>query len=76
MTRYFFDIVGHGRSQLDYKGRVLPTPESAHDAAETMAFDLAVTSESETIGWAVNVSNTEGQKLFSIPVQASYLAAA
>ena len=76
MTRYFFDIVGHGRSQLDYTGRVLPTPESANDAAETMAFDLAVTSESETIGWAVNVSNTEGQKLFSIPVHGSYLAAA
>jgi hypothetical protein len=50
MTRYFFDIVGHGRSQLDYQGRVLPTAESAHDAAETMAFDLAVRSENETIG--------------------------
>jgi hypothetical protein len=76
MTRYFFDIVGHGRSQLDYQGRVLPTAESAHDAAETMAFNLAVRSENETIGWTVNVSNTEGQKLFSIPVQASCLAAA
>ena len=70
MKRYFFDVVGHGRSELDYKGRELPTPESAHDAAELMAFDLAVRSESETIGWAVSVSSAEGQKLFSIPVQA------
>jgi hypothetical protein len=76
MKRYFFDVVGHGRSDLDYTGQILPTPESAYDTAELMAFDLAVKSESETIGWAVSVSSDEGQKLFSIPVQASYLAAA
>jgi hypothetical protein len=76
MTRYFFDVVGHGRSELDYTGRILPTPESAYDAAELMAFDLAVKQEDATIGWAVKVSNVEGHKLFSIPVQESYLAAA
>ena len=72
--RYFFDIVGHGRSELDYIGRILPTPEIAYDAAEFMAFDLVVKRE-EAIGWAVNVSSVEGYKLFSIPVQTSYLAA-
>jgi hypothetical protein len=72
--RYFFDIVGHGRSELDYTGRILPTPEIAYDAAELMAFDLIVKRE-ESIGWAVNVSSVEGCKLFSIPVQTSYLAA-
>ena len=72
MNRYFFDVVGHGRSELDYTGRELPTPETAYDAAELMAFDLAV---DDTIGWAVNVSNVEGHKLFSILVQASYLGA-
>ena len=25
MTQYFFDIVGHQRSELDYQGQVLPT---------------------------------------------------
>jgi hypothetical protein len=69
MNGYFFDIVGHGRSELDYTGRLLPTPEKAYDVAELMAFDLAVKREDETIGWAVNVSSAEGRRLFSIPVQ-------
>ena len=57
MNRYFFDVVGHGRSELDYTGRLLPSPERAYDAAELMAFDLVVRWEG-TIGWAVNVSNS------------------
>ena len=73
--RYFFDFVGHERSELDYTGRILPTPKEAYDAAELMALDLLVRREDETIGWAVNVSSAEGRKLFSIPVQA-YLAVA
>ena len=72
--RYFFDFVGHERSELDYTGRILPTPEEAYDAAELMALDLVVRREDETNGWAVRVSTAEGRKLFSIPVQASYLA--
>jgi hypothetical protein len=38
--RYFFDFVGHERSELDYTGRILPTPEEVYDAAELMALDL------------------------------------
>ena len=75
MNRYFFDVVGYGRSELDYAGRVLPTPQVAYDAAELMAYDLAVKRGEDTIGWAVNVRSIEGRKLFSIPVQPSYLAA-
>jgi hypothetical protein len=40
--RYFFDFVGHERSELDFTGRILPTPEEAYDAAELMALDLLV----------------------------------
>jgi hypothetical protein len=76
MTRYFFDVVGCGKSELDYAGHTLPTPERAYDVAEHMALDLAVCRGDETDGWAVNVSSAEGHKLFSIPVQMSYLAAA
>ena len=75
MNCYFFDVVGHGRSELDYAGRVLPTPQRAYDAAELMAYDLAVKRGEDSIGWAVNVCSVEGRKLFSIPVQTSYLAA-
>jgi hypothetical protein len=73
--RYFFDFVRHERSELDYTGRISPTPEEAYDAAELMALDLLVRREGETIGWAVKVSSAEGRKLFSIPVQASFQAA-
>jgi hypothetical protein len=76
VKRYFFDVVGSNRRELDYSGRMLPTPESARDAAELLAIDLAVKNEGEAIGWSVNVSVAEGHKLFSIPVQESYLAAA
>jgi hypothetical protein len=44
-------------------------------AAPPKQIDLLVRREDETIGWAVNVSSAEVRKLFSIPVQASYLAA-
>ena len=76
MQRYFFDVVGHGQSELDFTGRELSTPQRAYDAAELIAFDLAVRRVDDTIGWAVNVSDVKGHKLFSIPVQASYLGAA
>jgi len=78
MTRYFFDVVGHGRSALDYSGLLLPTLDRARDTAELLAIDLAVTSESDedVIGCTVCVSNADGNKLFSVPVHTSCLAAA
>ena len=59
MKRYFFDIVGHQRSELDYGGRVLPTFDEACEAAELMAFDLAVKRADEMIGYKVTVSNPD-----------------
>lgn len=34
MNRYFFDVVGYGRPELDYSGRILPTLDKAYDEAE------------------------------------------
>jgi hypothetical protein len=76
VERYFFDIVGHERSELDYTGRILAAPKIAYDFAELMALDVGVLQEDEAIGWSVNVSSIEGRTLFSIPVRTSYLAAA
>jgi hypothetical protein len=76
MKRYFFDVMKHDRSELDYMGRLFPTAEEAYDAAELMASDIVVKHEEEMIGSAVTVSSAEGRKLFLIPVLASYLAAA
>jgi hypothetical protein len=75
MTRYFFDVVGHQRSELDYVGRMLLTAEEAYDAAEMMAFDLAVKLTDEVVGHEVAVSDADGRKLFSILVKESYLTA-
>jgi hypothetical protein len=75
MRRYFFDVMKHGRSELDYTGRLFATAAEAHDAAELMALDLVVKESEGMIGSTVIVSSPEGQKLFSIPVRASYLAA-
>jgi hypothetical protein len=75
MERYFFDLVKHDRSELDYVGQVFATVEEAHDAAELMAIDLVVTQMDEMIGSTITVSRAEGGKLFSIPIQASCLAA-
>ena len=61
------------RSELDFAGRESPTHETADEATEFMAFDLAV---DDTIGWAVKVGDAERHELFLIPVQASYLGAA
>ncbi len=76
MNRYFFDVVGYGRPELDYSGRILPTLDKAYDEAELLALDIAVKRADDTIGLAVNVSSVGGHKLFTIPVRASYLAAA
>ena len=54
---------------------MLPTFDEACEAAELMAFDLAVKRADEMIGYKVTVSNPDGLKLFSVPVKASYLSA-
>jgi hypothetical protein len=76
VKRYFFDIVGEGQPSLDYAGQVLSSPRLAYDAAQLMAMDLAVRNENEEAGLVVNVCGADGSRLFSVPVQASYLAAA
>ena len=75
MTRYFFDVVGHSRTELDYVGCLFSTAKEAYETAELMAYDLVVKSHDEIIRCAVSVSDAEGHKLFSIPLQASCLAA-
>lgn len=76
MRRYFFDLVGEERSEYDYRGRDLPSPESAYQFAELIAVDLAVDEQEPWCGWAVKVRNAQGREMFCVPVQPGYLAAA
>jgi hypothetical protein len=76
MCRYFFDLVGVERSEYDYSGRVLPSPENAHQLAELIAVDLAVDEQEPWHGWTVKVRNVQGHEMFCVPVRPSCLAAA
>lgn len=76
MKRYFFDLVGVQRSEYDYRGKNLPTPERACRLAELIVLDLALEPEEPWLGWSVTVRNVEGEELFSLPVEASHLVAA
>ena len=69
MNRYFFDRVGHTRSELDYRGCELATTESAAEMAELIALDLAVDTASDWVGWAIKVSNALGAHILTIPIQ-------
>lgn len=74
MNQYFFDVVGHEGSALDYTGRQLQTDNEAYDVAEMLAFDLAVKNADEGIGFKVTVSDVHGRKLFSVPIKHSYVS--
>ena len=69
MSRYFFDRVSGSRSEYDYQGRVLPTPEKAFQLAELMALDLGVADGDQWTGWTIDVRNALGKQFFSVPVR-------
>jgi hypothetical protein len=76
MGKYFFDRVGEGRAEYDYKGRLFTTPEKARQLAELIALDLGIEHDSRWSGWTVEILNAEGEKIYSIPVSESELTCA
>jgi Domain of unknown function (DUF6894) len=76
MTTYFFDRVGKGRSEYDYKGRAFQSLDKARQMAELIALDLGIEADGAWCGWRVDVLDARGTKFFSIPVGAPELAAA
>jgi hypothetical protein len=75
MTHYFFDVIEPEGKALDFVGRTLPTADEAYNAAELMAFDLAVSQAENVVGTSVIVCDAQGRELFSVPVKQSYLSA-
>ena len=76
MNRYFFDVVGQDRSELDYSGRDLPAPDRACHLAEMIALDLAIEPDDKWHGWAIYVRTAEGRTLYTVPVDSDCLALA
>lgn len=68
MNRYFFDLVGRKRSEFDYCGIVLPSPETAREFAELMAMDLDVCEEGVWVGWVISVRDALGKQFYCVPV--------
>jgi hypothetical protein len=76
MNKYFFDLVSRDRCEYDYSGRALDGPEQAIELANLIALDLEVGEDEKWSGWVVQVRNSQGQEIFSLPVQNPDLAAA
>ena len=71
MNRYFFDRVDGRRSEYDYCGSELPSPEAARQVAELIAIDLEVVEAGSWSGWAIDVRDALGKQFFSVPVRES-----
>lgn len=76
MKRFFFDIADQTYVQYDYRGRELGSLEEVRELAELVALDCECTDGSHWVGTEVQVRNTGGDRLFSIPIrQAECIAA-
>ena len=76
MKKYFFDRVGRGSSEYDFRGHEFAEPQKAFQLAQLLALDLEVEGREEFLGGSINVRNADGQKLFSAHIREAELAAA
>ena len=68
MNVYFFDRISRERSEYDFNGKALPSPEAARQLAELIAMDLGVSEEGNWSSWAISVRDVFGKQIFSVPV--------
>ena len=68
MNWYFFDRVSRQRSEYDFNGQTLASPDAARQFAELIAIDLEVSEEGNWSGWAINVRDASGKQFFSVSV--------
>jgi hypothetical protein len=68
MGRYFFQFTGSFACE-DTEGEEFPTPDAAVAAAEQVAQELAQNrAESETRGWTLRVTDTQGAEIAVVAV--------
>jgi Domain of unknown function (DUF6894) len=67
MTRYFFDVVGRGRSEYDFSGTLFPDPQQAFNWAQLLAIDFEMAGD-DFLGGRLGVRSIDGRELFSIPI--------
>ena len=71
MEKYFFDLVSPNRSEFDFRAGQFPSLEHALQLAQLIAFDLSIEAEGKLSGWTIEVRNTQGRQLGSMPVPGS-----
>jgi hypothetical protein len=74
MTRFFFDVVRDTSSSYDFHGRYFKDVTEAREMAEIVSYDLACSEKDNRDNIEVQVRDTLGQTLFSVPVQAAEAA--
>jgi hypothetical protein len=76
MKKYFFDLIGQGCSEYDFRGRDFAEPQKAFQLAQMLALDLEVSGGDDFAGGSINVRNADGHKLFTVPIGEPELVAA
>jgi hypothetical protein len=68
MARYFFDLVGNGRSIFDFQGHMFPDHRIAHEQAQLLALNLHVEEDEAFVGGRVDVCDVKGGVMFSVAI--------
>jgi hypothetical protein len=77
MQRYFFDVLGGGRTELDFKGIEFDNLDKAQQHAELIALDFGIsTDDAQPERREVLLRNVAGKLLFAIPIRPSLVVAA
>jgi hypothetical protein len=76
MTRFFFDYRAKDKRVVDYRGDDFRSAQDAFDFAQTVAQCLQNSFSQDWTDWSIEVSNTEGQKIFSLPIHGTEQIAA
>jgi Domain of unknown function (DUF6894) len=74
MTRFFFDYTGNGEAVRDYHGNEFRSSEDAFEFAKAIAEDLTHRIADSWVGWAVEVRDAAGTRVFYVPVGAGELS--
>jgi hypothetical protein len=74
MTRLFFDIVRNASSSYDFHGRYVRDITEAREMAEIVSFDLACSEKESSDNSEIQVRDSFGKTLFSVPIQAAEAA--
>jgi hypothetical protein len=69
--RFFFDCKAKDHSLYDYQGSEFPSVQGAIEFAETTAQMLRNSLTGEWSCWSIEVRDTVGKKILSLPIGAA-----